>query len=226
MTTHAQNVLSINVTFNDLQVLQRDDEITNFSESFDSEVIIEESALALNLVNSMPVRVPIRKLTMPRERMFVEINPPKTRFVMEHPDSLEKATLLVKLVERAYEIGAKTAPSSFGCNVDWVYNLPSGENARSYLGRCLFSDASALNTQWTHVGGQGKLFAHEGEYKWTIALEPRFQKADAKKMFLAANLHVDEARIPDGAEVKKLLEKIWNDSNTLIERLDRRAMQA
>ncbi len=156
--------------------------------------------------------------------MFVETAKHTTRVVREYPGQVDDVESVVRLAGLAATNTnlQEESPAAFGFNIDMVYDQDSGEAARTYLGRRLFVRANELNERWTHVGGAGKLFAHEEGWQWTITLEPRLQVAETTKVFLSANLHVPEARMPDDNEMKDMLRRLWRGAHDLIENLDRR----
>ncbi len=156
--------------------------------------------------------------------MLVETSAHRTRAMREYPIHIDDVASVVRLARQAIantDLQA-TGPSSFGFNIEPVYNQNSGESAFTYLGQRLFARASDLNEKWGSVGGSGKLVVHEENWRWTISLEPRFQAIDTEKVFLSANLHVPEPRMPDEGEMKAMLERLWVGVHDLIARLDER----
>ena len=221
MAVDVQDILSINAVFPGIELLRTDAEIAQLGEALGSE-IIPEVGLVLDAAQSTPAQG--HRMQIPRDRMFVETGAQRTRVVREYPAHVDDVASVVRLVSHAHKItdlqGA--IPSAFGFNIDLVYNQNSGEDARTYLGRRLFSRANDLNEQWSQVGGSGKLFALEGEWLWTITLEPRLQVANTSKVFLSVNLHIPAPRMPDGEEMERLLRTLWARAHDLIEKLDQR----
>lgn len=221
MAIEVQDILSINAVLPGIELLRTDAEVASLSKALGSE-IITEVGLVLDAGQSTPAQG--RRMQIPRDRMFVEASAYRTRAVQEYPAHINDVASVVRLVSHAHAItdlqGA--IPSAFGFNIELVYNQNTGEDARTYLGQRLFSHANDLNAQWSHVGGSGKLFALEGALQWTVTLEPRLQAVDTSKVFLSANLHVPEARMPDDRDMTMMLRKLWVGAHDLIGNLDRR----
>ena len=221
MAVEVQDILSIDAVFADLELLRNNDETAACSAALGSE-IITEVALVVGPSRSTPVQG--RRLQMPRDRMRVEASAHRTRAVREYPAQIDDVASVVRLARQAIAStdlqGA--VPSSFGFNMELVYDQDSGEDAFAYLGRRLFARASDLHEKWGHAGGSGKLVVREGIWQWTINLEPRFQAADTTKVFLGANLHVPEPRMPDDGDMEMMLRELWGRAHEVIENLDGR----
>ena len=222
MAVTVQDILAIDAVFAGLELLRNDLEIAECGTALGSEIITEGGMLVLG--QSHGVAVQGRKLLIPRDRMIVETSSVRTRVARQYPANIEDVESVVSLSKHAIASTdlQGTVPSSFGFNMELVYDQDSGQNAHSYLGRRLFSRASDLHEEWGYVGGSGKLLVHEEAWRWTINLDPRFQAADTSKVFLGANLHLSEARIPGDDEMDMLLRELWNRVHGLIENLDGR----
>ena len=222
MAVAVQDILSIDAVFIDLELLRNDQEIAACGAALGSEIITEGGMLVLGPSRGGAVQG--RRLQMPRDRMLVETSVHRTRAARQYPAHIGDVASVVRLVRHAIAStdmqGA--VPSSFGFNMELVYDQDSGQDALSYLGRRLFVRASDLHETWGHADGFGKLLVREGTWQWTITLEPRLQARDTTKVFLGVNLHVPEARMPDGGEMEMLLRELWNRAHGLIENLDGR----
>jgi hypothetical protein len=221
MAVEVQDILSIDAVFADLELLQNDEEVAACSAALGSE-IITEVGLVLGASRGAPAQG--RRLQIPRDRMRMEASAHRTRVLREYPADIDDVASVVRLTRQASDStdlqGA--VPSSFGFNLELVYDQDSGEPALAYLGARLFAGASHLHERWGQVGGFGKLVVPEGTWQWTIQLEPRFQAPDTTKVFLGANLHVAEARMPDEGDMEVLLRELWGRVHEVIENLDGR----
>lgn len=221
MAVEVQDILSIDAVFADLEVLRNDDEVAACSAALGSE-IITEVGLVLGASRASPLQG--RRLQMPRDRMRMEASAHRTRVVREYPSEIDDVGSVVRLARLAIDntVLQEAVPSSFGFNLEMVYDQDSGESALTYLGGRLFARASDLHERWGQVGGFGRLVVREGTWQWTINLEPRFQAADTTKVFLGANLHVAEPRMPDDGDMEVLLRELWRRVHEVIENLDGR----
>ena len=221
MAVEVQDILSINAVFAELDLLRNEQEIAACSAALGSEIITEGAGLVLG-----PSGTPAqgRRLQMPRDRMFVEASAHRTQVVREYPAHVDDVASVVRLARHAIASTdlQEAAPSSFGFNIDLVYDQNSGQDALSYLGRRLFIRVSELHEKWEDAGGSGKLLVREGGWQWTIRWEPRLQARDTTKVFLGVNLHVSEARMPDDGEMEMMLRELWRRAHGLIENLDGR----
>lgn len=222
MPVTVQDILSINAVFADLELLRNDREIAACGTALGSEIITEGGMLVLD--PSRDGAVQGRRLQVPRDRMLVETSAHRTQLARQYPANIDDVASVVRLVRLA--IASRdmhgAVPSSFGFNLELVYDQDSGQDALSYLGRRLFARASDLHETWGQAGGSGKLLVHEGIWQWTIILEPRLQDRETTKVFLGLNLHVPEARMPDDGEMEMLLRELWGRAHGLIENLDGR----
>ena len=175
MAVTAQDILSIDAVFADLEVLRNAQEIAACGAALGSEIITEGEMLVLGPSRGGAVQG--RRMQMPRDRMFVGDLAHRTRAARQYPAHIDDVASVVRLVGHAIAStdlrGA--VPSSFGFNMELVYDQDSGQDALSYLGRRLFARVSDLHETWGHAGGSGKLLVREGTWQWTIALEPRLQ---------------------------------------------------
>ena len=219
MAVEVQDILSIDAVFAEFELLRNNDEVAACSAALGSEIITE---VGLVLVASRGTPVEGRRLQVPRDRMRVEASAHRTRVVREYPADIDDVASVVRLARQAIDStnlqGA--LPSSFGFNMELVYDQDSGEAALAYLGRRLFVRAGDLHENWGHAGGSGQLVVREGTWQWTFKLEPRFQAADTTKVFLGANLHVPEPRMPDDGDMEMLLRELWGRAHDVMVNLD------
>ena len=219
MAVEVQDILSIDAVFAELELLRSNDEVAACSAALGSE-IITEVGLVLGASRGTPVEG--RRLQVPRDRMRMETSAHRTRVVREYPVQIDDVESVVQLARHAIEStdlqGA--VPSSFGFNLELVYDQDSRETALTYLGRRLLVRVGDLHENWGQAGGSGKLVVREGTWQWTINLEPRLQAPDTTKVFLGANLHVPEARMPDDGDMEMLLRQLWGRAHEVIENLD------
>lgn len=222
MAVTVQDVLSIDVVFTDLELLRNDQEVAACSAAYGSEIITEGGMFVLGSSQSGPVQG--RRMHVPRDRMLVESSVHRTRVVRQYPSHIDCVASVVRLMKHAITCTDTpgVVPSSFGFNLELVYDQDTGQDALSYLGQRLFVGASDLHETWEDAGGSGRLFVREGICEWAVALEPRLQARDTTKVFLGLNLHVPETRVPDDGEMEMLLRKLWGRAQNLIENLDGR----
>ena len=109
---------------------------------------------------------------------------------------------------------------AFGYNVELVYDQDSGSPATEYLAHQLFADDYPRNEGWHLEGGSAKLTFRSNGLSWIVTIEPRFNDANTKKVFLSMNLHRNEQRIPETDEIQNSLETTWDQATTFVKRLD------
>lgn len=220
MAVEVQDILTIDAAFVGFELLRDDAEVSRCSAELGTEILTEAGLFIGGPSSIAPVQG--RRLRMSRDRMFVETTGGRTRVAREYPASIDDVPSVVRLARQAVACtdlqGA--VPSSFGFNLELVYDQDSGQNALSYLGGRLFAPPSRLHAPWERAGGSGKLLVREGIRQWTIVLEPRLQVTDTSKVFLGVNLHVAQARMPDDEEMEMLLRELWDRAHGMIENLD------
>ena len=130
MAVRVQEVLIVDAVFIDIELLRNEAEVAAVSDAFGAE-IIPDGLFIGGLIGSPPHTPPTqgRVLRLPRDRMTVETVASRTRVLREYPAGIEDVSLVAQLVTQAIaatDLQGK-APSSFGFNIQIVYDQDSGE---------------------------------------------------------------------------------------------------
>lgn len=222
MAATVQDVLMIDSVIAGLELLRSENEVAACSAERGEECVAEPVLAAVGPAGRQLVQG--KALRLPRDRMALETFPDRTRVRREYPDSIDDAASVARLLSQAIANSdiQDRAPSSFGFNMQIVYDQNSGEDAISCLGRRLFVSATGLHEKWSKTGGFGNLVLRDGPRLWRIGFEPRLHAPDTTKVYLGTNMHAAEARLPDEGEVTRLMEELWRRSHDLIDTMDGR----
>ena len=181
MAVKVQDILSIDAVFGDLELLRTPDEIAACSAALGSEIITEGEMLVFGPSRGGAVQG--RRMQVPRDRMLVESSAHRTRAARQYPAHIDDVASVVQLMRHAIASTALqgAVPSSFGFNLELVYDQDSGQNAPSYLGRRLLGSrersaremgAGGWIRQATSARGDLAMDDHPG----TPAASPRYVK--------------------------------------------------
>lgn len=220
MATTIQDVVSVNFVLVEFQLLRTPQDIEEFKNAVGVDVEVAGMGLFANIPTGRTE--PGYALSLRRDRISLELSPPRSTIGMEYPTREG----LARLANVAWQAIANTSiesdtPQAFGFNVEMVFNQDSGEPASRYLSDRLFSSQQLGSEGWELVGGSGKFIFNDGGIRWTFDVEPRFNDENESRVFLRVNLHKSENRLPDKEEIQSSLEKAWDEISGFVDRLDR-----
>lgn len=219
MAVEVQAVHSINIAFPAIELIRTDAEIDRCTTETGGEVIPH---LFLATGQGAPGPQMGRVLQVPQDRLKLETSAQLTQAKREYPSTIDDIASVARLMAHAIDctdLDGMTPPA-FGFNIEMVYDQGSGDTAYEYLGRRIFSSVRQVSERWGKAGVSGKIFFEEDTAQWTITLEPRLQSHTTTKIFLAINLHISEARLPDEKEMNSRMRILWDQAHSLIETID------
>ena len=223
MAARVLEVLVVDAVFVDLELLRNAAEVAAASNMCGTD-LVPDGLFIGGLIGSSPHFAPVqgRVLRLPRDRLTVEAASARTRVSREYPEDVKDVSLVAQLAKQAIaatDLHGKV-PSSYGFNIQMVYDQDSGEDALRYLGRRLFHPEGSLDERWEPSGGFGRMVFREGDWTWRVGLEPRLQATDTTKVYLDLNLNIPEARLPETDDVTALMREQWYRAHALIETID------
>ena len=220
MVATIQDVINANLVLVEFQLLRTSQDIEEFKNAVGSDVEVAGMGLFANIPTGRAE--PGYALNLRKDRIALELSPPRSTIGMEYPTREGLARLAnVACLAIASTSSELDAPQAFGFNVEVVFNQDSGNPASRYLSDRLFSSKQLGSEDWELVGGSGKFIFNDGGTRWTFDVEPRFNVENESRVFLRVNLHKSENRVPDKEEIQGSLEKAWDEIHNFMDRLDR-----
>ena len=219
MNTEVEDILNASIVFTEIALLYTSQEIDNFRNLVGSEIQRNEG---LQITGPPPGLTggleTAKSVLLPKERILIHSSPQKTICRIDYPDKNSLARL-VEVATFAIEsrINQSLLPTSFGYNVELVYDQISDLSASQYIARRILSLAPP---KWNVMGGVAAFSIEESPQVWNIKIEPRMNEPKTSKVFLSVNCHFNESRFPDREETQKYLLHAWEQAYCLIKRID------
>ncbi len=219
MAMTLEDVLSVNLVLVGVELLHEPDMVERFRNELAHDLRLEVGMVVLGATG---VPEPSRILTMSRDRIQLTLHASRSTIAREYPDDLG-LTRLAHVADRAIELTnlEGKAPQAFGYNMELVFDQDSGQPAIQYIGNRLFGNLPTGVPGRNLVGGTGQLIFSDSAGQWTISIQPRFNDSDTRRVFLSLNLHKQEQRFPDEAEIQTTLEQIRQETLAFADRLER-----
>ena len=212
-------VIKANLVLVGIRLLGTPDDIESFRRSVGTDVQLSGVGMGVNIQTG--IAEPGFSLTLSRDRITLESSSSRSTIFRDYP-SRENIPTLASVAWQAIgntSIGEQKL-RSFGFNVELIFDQKSQATAFEYLSRRLFDVESLGNEGWQFVGGAGRIVFSDGDRRWTLSLEPRFNDAAETRVFLSVNLHKDEQVLPSEDEIRKSLEEVWDEVHDFVQRLD------
>ena len=221
MAITTTEVIKANLVLVGLRLLSGQEEFEAFRRAVGSDVQAAGTGLAMNIRTGLTE--PMIGLALNRDRITIELSPDRSTINRDYPlreDLRRLAEVAGYAIDNTPE--EEQQLQAFGFNMDMIFDQDSEELAFEYLSRRLFNAGPLGNEGWQLVGGAGKLIFDDGDRRWTISLEPRFNDATESRVLLTANLHRPEQRLPTEDEIRNSLEGLWDETHLFVQRLDER----
>ena len=221
MSTEVQDILKVNIVFVGVQLLKNPEKVKAFSDAIGTEAIVSETGLVLGLSPKGPE--PGLRLSLHRERITIDNIGDRTVIEREYPDhdDLPRLTEVAGFALNHSDLVGQ-ATTTYGYNIEMVYDQLSQTPSFQYLGERLFGKSDFNVGDWRFIGGAGWLAFDSEDGSWQIKLEPRFNDMETSKVFMSLNMHKAEQRVPSTADFQNDLGRVWNQAHDFVQCLDRR----
>ena len=221
MAVTALEVIKTNLVMLGIRLLAAQEEFEAFRLAVGVDVLAAGAGLATNIQSG--IAEPVLGLTLNRDRITMELSPTRAVISRDYPvrqDLHRLAEVAGQAINNTDVAGQQT--QAYGFNIELVFDQDSGEPAFEYLSRRLFDADPLGNEGWQFVGGAGRIVFDDSGRRWTINLEPRFNSETESRVFLNANLNINERTTPDEAIIRAWLEEVWDKMELFVQRLDER----
>ena len=164
----------------------------------------------------------IRTLRLDRERVEMTMQGSRSTVLRQHPEGIdlprlaEITSLALSLSQLKIEVVEAVRYS-----VELVFEQDSGQVAGRYVAERLF-DYQPGEGDLPLWGGAARMVFGTPEVKQIFTVESRFGDDQTSRLFISANLHLEDRRIPSEDEIRESLEQIWRDAHRFMERLDQK----
>ena len=219
MVATVQDVLKVNIVLVGVGLLRLSDEAMKFRDAVGSEMTPSETGMlaGFSLANAEPgVAVSLNK-----DRIKLDLSPSRSMITRDYPlrDELDRLADVIRLAISVTDT-SNQQPTGFGYNIELTFDQTTGKLASQYLSDRLFRNDLTTSLGWQQLGGAAQLFFHDQESRWSLTLGPRFQDEDSGRVFMSANRHFDEPRLPDTDRIHQSLEALWDQAHQFIQQLD------
>ena len=219
MTAEVQDVLKVSIVLVGVPLLRSPEEIDKFRDDVGTEMVVSGAGLRIGIPEGNPE--PGVSVALNKDRIGIDLTPSRTSVQRDYPlqDDLSRMADVIGLAIEATDT-SETSPRAFGYNIELVFDQTTGKPAIEYLSDRLFRSDLATSLGWEPIGGAGRLFFSDEASRWSLSLEPRFQDEESGRVFLSANRHFDEPRLPRTEEIQEALEDLWDQAHQFIQQLD------
>ncbi len=224
MAVTTPEVIKANLTLVGPRLLRTPEELESFKRAIGTDVQLAGVGMGVNVQTGVPESGVT--LILNRERIALDLTPGRSIINRDYPlrEDLPKLANVAGQAINCTSIGEQQL-RAFGFNIDLIFDQDPETPAFTYISRRLF-DVDALGSQgWQFIGGSGKLIFSDGERRWTITLEPRFNDETESRIFSSVNLHRAERTIPTEDEIRSSLQRMWDEVHNFVERLDERGSE-
>ena len=217
MSIQVQDILKVSVVFVGTDLLQHAEERARFRESNGMQ-----QATGMSLTEDGVE--PSVRMELPRDRLSLDLTKKRVIAEVEYPADEAAAKRAGSLMSAAVALSqSPPPPTAYGFNMEMVYDpgLDADDTAFSYLSRALFVRGGY--PIGTFVGASAKMrFQAEAGMTWAVTIEPRFNRPEAKQVFVQLNLHVPRGELPSDDETSRLLGVLWSGAHSFIRTIDER----
>ncbi len=219
MAATVRDVLKVNIVLVGIGLLRQPQEVKEFQESVGTEMTTSTAGVVFGTAQAAPE--PSVTHALNRDRITLELSPSRSTVNREYPllEDLARMAEVAGLAISRTDIG-ESRPRAYGYNIELVFDQTSGKPAIEYLSDRLFRKDLAASMGWQPQGGAARLFFHDQESRWSLSLEPRFQDEGSGRVFVSANRHYENPRLPDGDEIQQALNTLWDQAHQFIQQLD------
>ena len=221
MDPKIQDILSANVVFVGVHLINEPTGFDKFREAVGSEVVVE-GGIVTSLQGA--VSEPGNLLRLAKDRILLECTSLRSSVKRDYPEhsDLDRLAIVANFAVNSTNI-EKQKPRAFGFNIELVYDQSSAETALTYLASRIFSPTLTAGDDWQLNGGIGSLIFAKNSSRMTAKFEPRFSDVNTTKVFFSLNYHVSEPRVPKLDEIQELLCESWEEAKEFINRIHRNA---
>ena len=221
MVARLQRVQSTNIVFVGLALLTDPAEAERFKAQVDPDLRIDLGTVT-NVASGESE--PSRRITSDSDRIILELLPNRATITRQYPtrDDLPRFAEVISRAIACTQL-SDSAPTAFGYNIEAVFTQDSGQPALNYLGNVLFAESPQANPDWRFAGATARTVFFADSGIWTITIEPRFNDPAEQRIFLSANLHKDQQRLPTQQEALTSLTEVWDETLAFIRHLNQRS---
>ncbi len=223
MNSVVPDILSINVVFAGVELMNKPESGDNLARAASSDILTELVGMPPSSASStLPSP---RRYILQRDRISVDVDIARTSIQREFPspppsDDFARLAYVTTVVLDNTDFEEQQL-SAYGYNMVIVFDPGWQEPTIQYLGEHLFSTDVFTMDDWTNTGGYGSLvFTDDDERKWTFLLEPRPRDDVAsKKLYMTVNQHIADTRLPMQESINSALNESLRRSTYLVEQL-------
>lgn len=157
-------------------------------------------------------------LVLDRERIGIVIQELRLVINRDYP-AKEDLPALARISSATLDFHGQ-AMKAIGYNVELVFEQDSGQSAERYLGQRLFIHKELGSKEWPLWGGDGRMVFGHSQKRKSFTITPRQDDEQTTRLYVEANYHVADGRIPCETEINKSLVTIWEDAHKMVERID------
>ena len=223
MPTELREIININVTILEQDLLGEDAQILEFQEAMDANVRLSAGS-ATNVLTGQSH--PTRTLNLDRDRISLNLARPRSTIVKEFPelDSLEsELRRFSEVAHTALNTSRLTdTQCDFGYNVEMVFDQDAEETALEFIGKRILNYEVLSQSGRELVGGACRFLVNDKAGQWTYIVEPRAGELQRQRVFLGVNLHQEQKALPEQTVISNAISNIVARSKELMHRLDTR----
>ena len=222
MTATLHDALKAEVVFVGVKLLKTPEEIRQFRDRVGFDFQVRSGTAGNRETGDFH---PIEGIFLQRERIAINSLPDRAIVEKEYPsldDPTSEWTRLAEITGLAMDCTEESTrnPRACGYNLHLVFDVNSEHETAMSVGARVLTERPLGKSGWQLVGGSGRMIFGDGNRRWTFNLQPQ-QVANPtnNRVNISTNLHIEESRVPTGAEIRRTLSELWGETHEFIDRV-------
>lgn len=222
MTVTMREIISVNLVVLNLDLLTTNDAVRQFQTKADVD-IRQSGSLDIDVLSGQSNQA--RTLHLDRDRINLQLSAARSTITKQFPaiDNWDnEVSRFAEVVDHAVSIGHDPGSGryDFGYNAEIVFDQDNHPTAFFFLGDRLIKQENLNLAGRQFLGGACRLFMRDDHQRqWTYNLEPRFNDAQASRVFASVNLHHTQRPLPRIAETISAIKQIVTGTKDLMAHL-------
>ena len=222
MTVTLHDAPKVAVVFVGVKLLKTPDEIRQFRDRIGSDFQVRSGTAAVAQTGEIH---PVEGIYLQRERIAINSLDDRAIIEKEYPsldDPASEWTRLAEITKHAMDCTEESTrnPRAHGYNLQLLFDVDAANTSAIALGARVLTERPLGKPEWQLIGGGGIMIFNDGNRRWSFNLQPQTSANLAtNRLNIMTNLHVEEPRRPDEAEIGRVLRELWEETHDFINRV-------
>ena len=222
MIVTLHDALKADVVFVGVKLLKTPEEIRLFRDRVGFDFQVRSGTAAAAQTGEIH---PVEGVFLQRERITINSLADRSIIEKEYPsldDPGSEWTRMAEITEFAMDCTEESSrnPRAFGYNLRLLFDVDGENSSAIALGARVLTERQLGQPGWRLVGGAGMMIFSDRNRRWTFNLQPQQSGVPTiNRLSISTNLHVEEPRRPNNAEIGRTLSELWEETHEFINRV-------